>query len=109
MRQTHCPGLTSISHTSPIWSYFEDIQCFARYISYARINFPKFSGFLQTFTPRILSELVSSDRFHQMSGPALPPNPSGDPPSTPTKPFTPTGSMTKGKGYGVVLCPPRPP
>src|SRR6266852_2182166 len=44
-----------------------------------------------------------------MSGPALPPNPSGDPPSTPTNPFAPTGLKSKGKGRGVLFGPPRPP
>jgi len=40
MRQTHCPGLSSISHNSPLWSSFEDIRQFSRFISHARINFP---------------------------------------------------------------------
>src|SRR6266852_5255597 len=45
-----------------------------------------------------------------MSGPALPPNPSGDPPTTPINPFAPSGAMTKGKGRGGTLFgPPRPP
>src|SRR6266849_1076647 len=45
-----------------------------------------------------------------MSGPALPPNPSGDPPTTPINPFAPSGAMTKGKGHGGTLFgPPRPP
>src|SRR6266849_320255 len=45
-----------------------------------------------------------------MSGPALPPNPAGDPPTTPINPFAPSGAMTKGKGRGGPLFgPPRPP
>jgi hypothetical protein len=40
MRQTHCPGLSSVSHNSPLWSSFEDLQKFSRFISHARINFP---------------------------------------------------------------------
>src|SRR5712691_5549778 len=44
-----------------------------------------------------------------MSGPAPPPNPSGDPPTTPTNPFAPSGAMLKGKGRGTLFGPPRPP
>jgi hypothetical protein len=33
--------LSSISHTSPLWTSFELIQQFSRYISHARVNFPK--------------------------------------------------------------------
>src|SRR6266852_1006927 len=45
-----------------------------------------------------------------MSNPALPPNPSGDPPTTPINPFVPSGAMSKGKGRGGTLFgPPRPP
>ena len=45
-----------------------------------------------------------------MSGPPLPPNPAGDPPTTPINPFAPSGAMAKGKGRGGTLFgPPRPP
>jgi hypothetical protein len=40
MRQTHCPGVASVAHNSPLWSSFDDLQQFASYISHARINFP---------------------------------------------------------------------
>src|SRR6266436_4563677 len=45
-----------------------------------------------------------------MSGPALPPNPLGDPPTTLINPFAPSRVMSKGKGRGGTLFrPPRPP
>jgi len=39
-RQTHCPELSSISHDSPLWTSFNMVQQFSRYISHARVNFP---------------------------------------------------------------------
>src|SRR6266852_919946 len=45
-----------------------------------------------------------------MSGPALPPNPAGDPPTTRINLFAPSGAMSKGKGHGGPLFGlPRPP
>jgi hypothetical protein len=41
MHQTHCPGLFSVAHNSPLWSSIDDLQQFALYIFHARINFPK--------------------------------------------------------------------
>src|ERR1700709_822442 len=76
---------------SPIFLTFEIFECFL------------------SLTPRTLSELASSDSFPSMSDPALPPNPSEGPPTTPTNPFAPSGSMTLGRGRGVLFGPPRPP
>src|ERR1700709_1481721 len=76
---------------SPIFLTFEIFECFL------------------SLTPRTLSELASSDSFPSMSDPALPPNPSEGPPTTPTNPFAPSGSMTLGRGRVVLFGPPRPP
>src|SRR6266852_6200056 len=44
-----------------------------------------------------------------MSGSTPPPNPAGDPPTTPINPFAPSGAMSKGKGRGTLFGPTRPP
>src|ERR1700709_1558741 len=72
------------------------------------LTFEIFESF-SSFTPRTLSELASPDRFPSMSDPDLPPNPSEGPPTTPTNPFAPSGSITQGRGRGVLFGPPRPP
>ena len=79
------------------------------------LRFPSFPDFwnFRDFYKLSLHELYQNlyplIEFQQMSGPALPPNPTGDPPTTSTNHCTPTGSLAKWKGCGNLFGPPKPP